>query len=163
MYRVLLSFLKYIFALFVVSVAWAFCWWMFLAYLSTKNFMIIFLWLINLLFLHGCISWVKKQKGRQQQPKRLAVALSLIVVIWILWYFQFSSQWIFEDITNMISKFTGTISYMFNYTRTHVDVIKAISYIGCLEYVYLVGTVTYVWFLSFERHFLAQKFRKIKS
>lgn len=163
MYRVFLSFLKYIVAVFIISTTWAFCWWMFMVYLSTKNLLVIFLLVINALFLHGCIRWVKNQKVYSYQPKKMAFIVAMIVVIAVMMYSHFSSQWLFEDITILISKFTGTISFMFNYTRHHVDVVKAISYIGCLDYLYLVGTVTYVWFLSIERLFVAQKFSKIKS
>lgn len=158
-----MSFLKYIVAIFIISIAWAFCWWMLMVYLSTKSFLVIFLLVINALFLHGCIRWVRNQKVYPYQPNRMAFIVAMIVVIAVMMYSHFSSQWLFEDITILISKFTGTISFMFNYTRHHVDVVKAISYIGCLDYLYLVGTVTYVWFLSIERLFVAQKFSKIKS
>ena len=158
MYLRLLSLLKLMLAVFVMTVAWCFVWWMFLVYIDTHSTFVAYLLVIDLLFILFFVRWNRKQTP--PHTNGVALLLAIVAVIGIGFYSRFSSQWLFEDFTAMIQPFTGTISYMFNYTRQHTDVIKLLGYCGVFLYMYLIGNTMYVWYARNKSVILPQNNQK---
>jgi hypothetical protein len=133
---------------------WAFLWWMFLVAYATKNWVIWLTFILNLILIVYYYRWRLRKVADLESPfaERVTLTFAILGVILMLAY-RGSAQAVFQDFTGLLRNFTGTIAYMFDYTRQNVLVLKIVGYAAWVLYILSMMVLTYTWAFLCEADF----------